>query len=152
MAPTSEAPTATPGEGQIIPTAAPTGMPITPMPAPTTPVPAALPLPPIAPTEAPAVPTPVPTVPALPTAPPTPVVPTEMPTAVLPSLIGLGEDQAKGALAALGITQVVVDYQGRDRLGDLHDSVPAYAVVSHSPPAGAPTGPGTQVVLGVRAP
>jgi peptidoglycan glycosyltransferase len=70
----------------------------------------------------------------------------------MPSLVGLGENQAKGVLAGLGITNVIVDYQGRDRLGDLYDKFPAYAVVSHSPGAGAPISAGMQVVLGIRAP
>jgi membrane peptidoglycan carboxypeptidase len=74
------------------------------------------------------------------------------PAATLPSLIGLGENQARAVLANLGVTSVVVDYQGADRLGDLFNQYPAYAVVSSSPGAGAPVTPGMTVVLGVRAP
>jgi len=55
-------------------------------------------------------------------------------------------------LANLGITNVVVDYQGRDRLGDTFDQIAAYAVVSHSPGPGTPITPGMTVILGVRAP
>ena len=70
----------------------------------------------------------------------------------MPGLVGLGENQAKDRLAALGITNVVVDYQGRDRLGAIYDQFPAYAVVSSSPGPGAVLAPGTTVVLGIRAP
>lgn len=84
--------------------------------------------------------------PGVPTQPEPPAV------AKLPNLIGLGENQAKALLANLGITSVVVDYQGRDRLGELFDSLPAYAVASHSPGPGTPVQPGMTVILGVRAP
>jgi len=67
-------------------------------------------------------------------------------------MVGLGENQAKGVLAGLGITNVVVDYQGPDRLGALYDQTPAYVVVSHSPGPGARAEPGMTVVLGIRAP
>ncbi len=78
--------------------------------------------------------------------------PTARPVARIPNLIGLGENQAKATLANLGITNVVVDYQGQDRLGDLYAAFPPYAVVSHSPGAGTPIEPGMTVVLGIRAP
>jgi beta-lactam-binding protein with PASTA domain len=64
----------------------------------------------------------------------------------------MGENQARGVLANLGITSIIVDYQGRDRLGDTFDQFPAYAVVSHSPAPGTPITPGMTVILGVRAP
>ena len=70
----------------------------------------------------------------------------------IPRLVGLGENQARGVLANLGITSVVVDYQGRDTLGDLFDQFPAYAVVSSTPGAGAPVSPGMTIILGIRAP
>jgi hypothetical protein len=70
----------------------------------------------------------------------------------MPNLIGLGEDQAKQVLAKLGIRFVIVDYQGRDQLGDLYDQFAPYAVVSHNPPAGEPAKPGMMVKMGVRAP
>jgi peptidoglycan glycosyltransferase len=70
----------------------------------------------------------------------------------IPNLNGLGENQARDLLASLGVTSVVVDYQGQDRLGDLYNAFPPYAVVSHSPGAGTPIEPGMTVVLGVRAP
>ena len=41
---------------------------------------------------------------------------------------------------------------GQGRIGDLWDQFPAYAVVSHTPPAGTPITPGTQAILGIRAP
>jgi hypothetical protein len=70
----------------------------------------------------------------------------------MPSLAGLGENQAKDKLAAIGVRHVLVDYQPRSKLGDRFDAVPAYAVVSHLPPPGAAVAPETVVVLGVRAP
>lgn len=85
-----------------------------------------------------------------PGAPPPDAAPT--PTPPMPNLVGLGEQQAKEALARLRIYMVVVDYQGRDRLGEIHDQFPPYAVVSHNPPAGAPARAGMLVQLGVRAP
>ncbi len=89
-----------------------------------------------------------------PAPPPPPTKAPAPPKAVarIPSLVGLGENQARGVLAGLGITSVVVDYQGKDRLGDLYDKFPAYAVVSHSPGPGTPVSPGITVVLGIRAP
>lgn len=85
-------------------------------------------------------------------APSTAPAPPAAPVARIPSLVGLGENQAKGVLAGLGITSVVIDYQGKDRLGALYDKFPAYAVVSHSPGPGTPATPGMTVVLGIRAP
>jgi peptidoglycan glycosyltransferase len=86
-----------------------------------------------------------------------PPVPKPAPTTApagpsMPSLVGLGENQARGILANLGVTSVVVDYQGRERLGALYDKFPAYAVVSHSPAPGTPIKPGMRAVLGVRGP
>ncbi|HEX6291467.1 MAG TPA: transglycosylase domain-containing protein [Herpetosiphonaceae bacterium] len=78
--------------------------------------------------------------------------PPSAPVARIPNLIGLGENQAKATLANLGVTNVLVDYQGQDRIGDLYNAFPPYAVVSHSPSAGTPIEPGMTVVLGVRAP
>lgn len=96
---------------------------------------------------------PLPTVPIqAPKPEPTRAPPPPKPAATMPSLVGLGENQAKGVLANLGITNVIVDYQGKDRLGALYDTYPAYVVVSHSPGAGAPISAGMQVVLGIRAP
>ncbi len=82
----------------------------------------------------------------------TPVLPTETPVPEMPNLVGLDENQAREALAELGAGLVVVDYQGQDRLGDLYGQFPPSAVVSHTPPAGAPATPGMLVTLGVRAP
>ena len=84
--------------------------------------------------------------PAPPEEPPPPTGP------VMPALVGLGENQAKERLAAMGVTRVTVDYQERDQLGELFDRAPAYSVVSHLPPIDAAVGPDTVVVLGVRAP
>ncbi|MBA3947441.1 MAG: PASTA domain-containing protein [Herpetosiphonaceae bacterium] len=79
------------------------------------------------------------------------------PTAILqpvemPNLVGLGENQAKAALAKLGVPYVNIDYQSRDRLGDLYDKFPPYAVVSTMPVAGSTLRTGQVVTLGVRAP
>ncbi len=71
---------------------------------------------------------------------------------VMPNLIGLSENQARGVLARLGITSVYTDYQGRNRIPDLYDLYPSYAVVSSLPRAGDAIMPGTTVVLGVREP
>ncbi len=70
----------------------------------------------------------------------------------MPALGGYGELQARERLGLLGITHIVVDYQGRDRLGDLFDRTAPYAVMSHNPPAGVRVSTGERVVLGVRAP
>ncbi len=72
--------------------------------------------------------------------------------ATLPGLVGLGENQARALLANLGVTNVIVDYQGADRLGDLYNQYAPYVVVSSSPGPGTPVTPGLTVVLGVRAP
>lgn len=73
---------------------------------------------------------------------------------LMPDLVGVGEEEAKRRLLALGVglDRVVVDYQNRDKLGPLFDQYPAFAVVSSLPPAGARIGGGATVVLGVRAP
>ncbi len=86
--------------------------------------------------------------PPTPTSTPEPPTPTPVPR--MPDLAGLGEKQAKEALAKLGIYMVIVDYQGRDKLGERFDQLPAYTVVSHNPPAGAPAKAGMMVKLGVR--
>ncbi len=88
---------------------------------------------------------------------PTALLPTFTPTqprppVEMPHLVGLGETQARDTLARLGILTVVVDYQGREHLGQLFDEVPAYAVVSHYPSAGVPIEDEQIIVLGVRSP
>jgi peptidoglycan glycosyltransferase len=70
----------------------------------------------------------------------------------LPNLVGLGENQAKEVLVSLGVANVLVDYQGPDRIGELYNQFPPYAVVSSSPGTGAVVEPGMTVILGVRAP
>jgi peptidoglycan glycosyltransferase len=70
----------------------------------------------------------------------------------MPNLIGLGENQAKEALANLGIYSVSVDYQTRDRIPDVFDRYGPYVVVSTLPGTGEWLPPGATVVLGVRAP
>ena len=71
----------------------------------------------------------------------------------MPNLRGLGENQAKEKLAALGFSNTVfVQYQDRSEIGDEFDRVPAYAVVSSLPAAGTWVGPDELIFLGVRAP
>ncbi len=70
----------------------------------------------------------------------------------LPDLRGFGENQAKEKLAELGITNVYVDYQSRERIPQIFDSTAPYAVVSTLPGPGEWVPPGSTVVLGVRAP
>ena len=72
----------------------------------------------------------------------------------MPSLRGLGENQARQALYALGVRpdQIIVDYQGRDRIGGDFDLFPAYTVLSSQPAPGSVISANTTIVLGVRAP
>lgn len=70
----------------------------------------------------------------------------------MPDLRKLGENQAKDALAAIGITNVYVDYQTRERIPDVYDSYGPYVVISTLPGRGEWIPPGTTVVLGIRAP
>ncbi|GIV96154.1 MAG: glycosyl transferase [Herpetosiphonaceae bacterium] len=76
------------------------------------------------------------------------------PAPKMPNLVGYGENQAREILYSLGIKpeQIIVDYQSRSRLGDLFDQYPPYAVVSTSPPPGAPLNPSVTIILGVRSP
>jgi hypothetical protein len=70
----------------------------------------------------------------------------------MPDLEKFGENQAKEILQALGITDVFVDYQTRDRIPDIFDAFSPYAVVSTLPEAGEWVTPDQTVVLGIRAP
>jgi peptidoglycan glycosyltransferase len=70
----------------------------------------------------------------------------------MPDLRNLGENQAKERLAALGIYNIYVDYQTRDRIPDIFDRFGAYVVLSTLPRAGEWIRPGETVVLGIRAP
>lgn len=70
----------------------------------------------------------------------------------MPDLQRFGENQAKEQLAALGIFNVYVDYQTRDRIPDIFDEYAPYAIVSTIPAAGEWIDPNATVVLGVRAP
>jgi peptidoglycan glycosyltransferase len=70
----------------------------------------------------------------------------------MPDLRRFGENQAKEMLAALGVTNIYVDYQDRSRIPDQYDQYAPYAVVSTLPAAGDYIPPDTTVVLGVRAP
>jgi peptidoglycan glycosyltransferase len=70
----------------------------------------------------------------------------------MPDLRNFGENQAKERLAALGIYNIYVDYQTRDRIPDVFDKFGAYVVLSTLPQAGEWIRPGETVVLGIRAP
>jgi membrane peptidoglycan carboxypeptidase len=72
----------------------------------------------------------------------------------MPDLRRFGENQAKEALARLGIPaeSIVVDYQTRERVPDAFDQFSPYAVISTLPAPGDWYIPGTTVVLGIRAP
>ncbi|HWQ13251.1 MAG TPA: transglycosylase domain-containing protein, partial [Roseiflexaceae bacterium] len=70
----------------------------------------------------------------------------------MPDLRRFGENQAKEILAALGVTNVFVDYQGRDRIPEVFDQFVPYAVVSTLPAPGEWILPDQRVVLGIRAP
>jgi peptidoglycan glycosyltransferase len=70
----------------------------------------------------------------------------------MPNVIGLGENQAKAALARAGLTSVVVDYQTRDRVPGLFDRYGPYVVLSSQPGAGNWVLPNTTIILGVRSP
>jgi peptidoglycan glycosyltransferase len=70
----------------------------------------------------------------------------------MPDLRNLGENQAKERLAALGIYNIYVDYQTRDRIPDVFDKFGAYVVLSTLPEAGNWIRPDETVVLGIRAP
>lgn len=100
----------------------------------------------IAPTPTPGTPTPDPL---------TPTVPVLGPGQVLmPNLVGFGENQARQQLMSLGFApdKIVVDYQGRDRLGPVFDQYPAYAVVSSLPGVGSVVDLNTVIILGIRSP
>jgi peptidoglycan glycosyltransferase len=70
----------------------------------------------------------------------------------MPELRKFGENQAKEKLAAIGIYNVYVDYQTRERIPDVFDSYGPYVVLSTIPAAGDWIRPGETVVLGIRAP
>ena len=70
----------------------------------------------------------------------------------MPDLRRFGENQARDQLAALGIFNIYVDYQTRDRIPDIYDEYVPYAIVSTLPAPGEWVEPDDLVVLGVRAP
>jgi peptidoglycan glycosyltransferase len=84
--------------------------------------------------------------------------PTEVPEAPIagavqmPSVVGLGENQAKAVLARAGIRSIQVDYQTRERIPATFDQFGPYVVLSSIPAPGTWIMPGTTVVLGVRSP
>ena len=85
--------------------------------------------------------------------PPTPVPQIQSGPDRMPDLRRLGENQAKARLAELGIANAIsVDYQTRDRIPEIFDQYPPYAVVSTLPAPGEPIPPDATIVLGVRAP
>ncbi|MBC8159805.1 MAG: transglycosylase domain-containing protein, partial [Roseiflexaceae bacterium] len=72
----------------------------------------------------------------------------------MPDLRGLGENQAKEQLQALGFAggNLIVQYQDRTIIPDIFDQTAPYAVVSSVPSAGTYVQPGEFIFLGVRAP
>jgi len=70
----------------------------------------------------------------------------------MPDLKRFGENQAKDILAGMGITNVYVDYQSRERIPDIFDDYVPYAVVSTQPAPGEWVTPDQTVVLGIRSP
>jgi peptidoglycan glycosyltransferase len=70
----------------------------------------------------------------------------------MPDLRKLGENQAKERLAELGVYNVYVDYQTRERIPEVYDTVGPYVVLSTLPAPGDWIPPDTTVVLGIRAP
>jgi peptidoglycan glycosyltransferase len=82
----------------------------------------------------------------------TALAPPEPGSVRMPDLARFGENQAKEQLAALGVSNVYVDYQTRERIPDVYDDYVPYAVVSTLPVPGDWITPGTTVVLGVRSP
>lgn len=70
----------------------------------------------------------------------------------MPDLRMLGENQAKERLAALGVGNIYVDYQTRERIPDAYDQHGPYVVLSTLPAPGEWITPGATVVLGIRAP
>jgi membrane peptidoglycan carboxypeptidase len=70
----------------------------------------------------------------------------------MPDLRNFGENQAKERLAALGIYNIYVDYQTRERIPDVYDKFGPYVVLSTLPGPGDWVRTGTTVVLGIRAP
>jgi peptidoglycan glycosyltransferase len=85
---------------------------------------------------------------------PTPEPPPVAGAIQMPNLQRLGENQAKEALARLGITpdRIIVDYQTRDRIPEIFDAFLPYTVVSTTPSESNWILPGTVVILGIRAP
>jgi membrane peptidoglycan carboxypeptidase len=73
---------------------------------------------------------------------------------LMPDLRALGENQARDALAALGVDagMIYADYQDAGRAGADFDLYPPYAVMSTLPVRGDWILPGETVVLGIRAP
>ncbi len=100
----------------------------------------------IAPTPTPGTPTPDPLTPTVPILGPGQVA--------MPNLVGLGENQARQQLMNMGFTpdKIVVDYQGRDRLGPVFDQYQPYVVLSSLPGVGVPIDLNTVIILGIRAP
>jgi peptidoglycan glycosyltransferase len=90
---------------------------------------------------------------ATPTPVPTTSAPPPVPGAVqMPDLLRLTETQARQMLTSLGIQNVHVDYQDRNRIPDIFDQVAPYSIVSTIPAPGQWIYPDTPVILGVRGP
>jgi serine/threonine-protein kinase len=70
----------------------------------------------------------------------------------MPDVTGRSEDEARTIIAAAGLFVSYVDYQGRDKLGNLYDEVAPGTVVSSIPRGGELVEQNSGVTLGVRAP
>ncbi len=84
---------------------------------------------------------------------PTTMLPAPVSNAVaMPDLLRMGENQAKEVLASLGVNDVYIEYQTRDRIPQIFDQYAPYTVVSTLPTAGNWVLPRSMVILRVRAP
>lgn len=70
----------------------------------------------------------------------------------MPSVYGMSESQARVILKSIGIQDIYVDYQTRERIPDQFDQYIPYTVISTLPRAGNWILPGSSVILGIRAP
>ncbi len=85
---------------------------------------------------------------------PTPTAPTAPVdgAVMMPNVHRMGETEAKNLLASMGITNVYIDYQTRQRVPDVFDQYAPYTVISSLPAPGKWVMPGSSVILGIRAP
>jgi peptidoglycan glycosyltransferase len=83
----------------------------------------------------------------------TPSGPAPMDGAIqMPSVYGLSEAEARVILQSIGVRDIYIDYQTRERIPDAFDQYIPNTVISTLPRAGNWILPGSSVILGVRAP